>query len=344
MTVKSVYTSTDEEYQALRGGTGLVDYDGVGLFSVSGAGAMAFLGHAATRRADFLLEGQIATALLLRDNGTVLAEILVHCRGQEYLVEVWPAQAKAAGEQLSAAAKGHDGVTVEDIADRWRVYGVEGPESFKAAQKFLDFPVSSMAYRSFVQTEHEGVELLISRTGVTGEYGFKLHVPAEHADKLREELIGLGAREVGLDAVDICRMEMRFANLEREAAGDDVTPFDVGLQWMVDMDQDFVGAQALRDQWCDDAAREARRVPVCWQGEEGARDVPGAGAEVSVSDGAVGEVAHAVYSPKLDRVIGMARMDRPVAASGLEFTIGDATVHTVSAPFLVATSFSVPME
>jgi aminomethyltransferase len=344
--VKSVYTTTDEEYQALRHGTGLVDYEGVGLYRVSGAGAAAFLGRATSRGVDFLLEGQISTALLLRENGTVVAEALVHCRGEDYLVEVWPEQADAAGEQLTAAAAdGSDEVEVADVGPQSRVFGVEGPESFKVAQHFLDFSVSSMAYRSFVQVDHDDVPLLISRTGVTGEYGFKLHVPTEHAEKLRGQLVDLGAREVGLDAVDACRMEMRFANLEREAAGAEITPFDVGLQWMVDINNDFIGAEALRAAWCDEAARESAPLPVCWQGGEGEAEVPASGTPLGVADAdSVGVVTHAVYSPILDRVIGTARVDRAVAASGLEFTVGSASVRTVSAPFLVATSFGVPME
>jgi aminomethyltransferase len=221
-------------------------------------------------------------------------------------------------------------VTVEDVSGESRVFGVEGPESFKVAQRFIDFPIASMAYRSFVTGDHGGAPVLVSRTGVTGEYGYKLHVPAEHADALRAELTE--GTWVGLDAVDICRMEMRFANIERESAGSSVTPFDIGLQWMVD------------DPSRLDGAADGDRRPVCWQGDEGASEVPEPGTPVCVADATVGEVAHAVHSPALNRVIGTARVDRAVAASGLELTIGDAGVRTISAPFLVATSFGVPME
>ena len=65
--MKNVYTDVVEEYRVLRGGTGLIDYEGLGLFRVSGAGAGRFLGDVSTRSVDFLLEGQIATALALRD-------------------------------------------------------------------------------------------------------------------------------------------------------------------------------------------------------------------------------------------------------------------------------------
>jgi aminomethyltransferase len=334
---------TVEEYEALRHGTGLIDYEGGGLFTVSGHGASAFLGHVVTRAVDFLLDGQISTSLLLSPAGTVVAEALVHCRGTDYLLEVWPAQAKAAGAHLAAAAADFADVTLCDVSSESRLLGLEGPDSFKIAQKFLTFPAASMAYRSFVLSDQGEAVTLISRTGVTGEYGFKLHVPAQRADTLRAELLSLGAHEVGGDAVDICRMEARFANLERESGGAEMTPFDFGLQWMVDLDRDFIGAEALRAGRATPAT-PATRLPVCWQAGVGTSNIPAAGASVKVSDATVGEVTHAVLSPKLGRVIGTARVMPDVAASGLDFKVGRMAVRTISAPFLVATSFGIPMD
>jgi aminomethyltransferase len=341
--MKNVYTDTGSEYQAVRGNCGLVDYEGIGLVRVTGQDASAFLGSVLTRSVDFLLEGQISSALVLTEQGTVLAEATVHCQGADYLVEIWPAQAKATVEHLVAAAAASPDATVTDVSGEYRVFGLEGPESPQLAQKLLPFPVSSMAYRSFVTAEHGGQELLVSRTGVSGEYGYKVHVPAAAADDVRSELIALGATEVGVDALNICRMEMRFANIEAESGGEPRTPFSFGLQWMVDFNHDFTGKDALQAAW--EAGLDS--APVCWVAAEGVTDAPEHGAAVSVGGSQIGTVAHAVYSPKLERVIGTALVDSKVAASGLEYTIGSAdggTVRTVSAPFLVATSFGVPLE
>lgn len=337
--MKNVFSDVEKEYQALRSRTGLVDYEGIGLFTVKGEQASSFLNHLTTRSVDFLLEGQVSNALLLKDDGTVVAEVLMHCRDDGYLLEVWPAQAERAGAHLAATAAGHDGVTLTDVSDTYRVFGIEGPESFRIAATYLPFPVASMAYNSFATNTLDGVELLVSRTGVTGEYGFKVHVPADRAETLREELLGAGATEVGLDAINVCRMETRFVNLEGESGGAEVNPFDLGLQWMVNPDGDFVGAAALKE-----AKKSQSRRPVCWESTGETATVPAAGSGVTVADRQVGEVSHAVWSPTRGRVIGTARIDAAVAASGLEFTVGDIAVRTVSAPFLVATSFGVTME
>jgi aminomethyltransferase len=347
--MKNVFTDTAEEYRTLRGTAGLVDYAGVGLIQVSGSNAAAFLGDVSSRNVDFLLEGQISAALVLDDAGAVVAEVLIHCRGTDYLVEIWPGQAERAREHILAAARSYDGAEAADLSDDFRVYGLEGPESPRLAQKFLQFPISSVAYRSFVSTDgfvstggQDGTSLLLSRTGVSGEYGYKLHVPVEAAEEVRAELIELGAREVGLDAIDVCRMEMRFPNLERESAGEEVTPFDLGLQWMVDFQHDFTGKDALLARW----EGGPRRLPVCWVAAEGLTTPPEAGAPLAVEGTEVGRVAHAVWSPTLRRVIGTARVDPSVASSDIEYSLAGPAhpVSTISAPFLVATSFGVPLE
>jgi len=224
--MKNVYTDTSSEYQAVRGASGLVDYQGIGVVQVGGSDASAFLGGVLTRSVDFLLEGQISSALVLTEQGTLLAEVAVHCQGADYLLEIWPAQAQATIEHLRSAAAGQSGVTVTDVSADYRVLGLEGPEPPQLAQKLLPFPVSSMAYRSFVNADYAGHELLVSRTGVSGEYGYKVHVPVAAAEDVRAELLSLGAAEIGVDALNVCRMEMRFANLEAESGGQPRTPFD----------------------------------------------------------------------------------------------------------------------
>ncbi|MEJ1105711.1 MULTISPECIES: glycine cleavage T C-terminal barrel domain-containing protein [unclassified Kribbella] len=340
--MESVHSDTVAEYELLRSACGLVDYTGLGLVRIAGSGASAFLGQVSTRTVDFLLEGQISSALLLNSDGTVLAEALIHCRGADYLVEIWPAQAAAATEYLVAAGNtGTYDVTVQDVSHEFHVYGIEGPQAPAIAQKFLPFPITSMSYGSFVKAPWPaGPEVLVSRTGVTGEYGYKLHVPVAAGNELREHLVGLGARPVSGAAVDVCRMEMRFANLEREADG--ATPFEVGLQWMVDFGHEFVGKDALAAHWEADPPRR----PVCWIASDLLQAIPEPGTGLGLDGEEFGAVTHAVFSPRLGRVIGTAQVDADVAAAGLTLLLEQfgRPVQTAAAPFLVATSFGVPLE
>lgn len=339
--MKRVYGDTKEEYHALRGGSGLLTYDEAGLIAVSGQGAARFVGTVCTRSADFLLEGQSSPALLLSDGGTVLAEALIHCRGRDYLIEISASAAKPGVEHLLAAAADYPDVSVEDMSDALALLAVEGPGSFRIADKYLDMAISAMAYSSIASTDWNGTEMWVSRTGVTGEYGYKFYVPTESAETLSKELAEAGAVPVGADALDICRMEMRFVNLDRECGDDDLTPFDMGLQWMVDFAHDFTGKDAV------ERARNATRqtAPVCWMSEPGAV-LTDDGKALEVEGTQIGRVVSAMYSPGLERTIGVARVSTEVAGSGLVYEVSGTgeKVSTVSAPFLVATSFGVPME
>ncbi|KUM78460.1 glycine cleavage T C-terminal barrel domain-containing protein [Streptomyces curacoi] len=339
--MKTRFTTTDEEYAALRRNTGLIHYQGAGLLTVTGPEAAGFLGRVGTRSIDFLLEGQSTASLLLREDGTIIAETLIHCWGTDYLVEIWPAQATEATAHLLAAADGFADVTVEDVSEAYTILGLEGPSSFKMAQKYLDFPIASLAYRSCAAVEWGGEAVTLSRTGITGEYGYKFIVPSAGAPRLRAELLELGAVECGKDALDICRMEVRFAGLEHEHAGGPITPFDVGLQWMLDTGQDFVGREALEQR-----SRHGGRSPVCWVADAALETAPARGTAIAVSDAEIGIVTHCVWSPTLARHIGTAVVDPAVAASGQEFQLAGTamTVRTISAPFLTATSLAVPLD
>ncbi|MGW7006230.1 glycine cleavage T C-terminal barrel domain-containing protein [Streptomyces sp. NPDC054933] len=331
------------DYAVLREKCGMVDYTGTGLLRVSGPSAAAYLGRVSTRGVDFLLEGQTINSLVLRDNGTIVAETLIHCRATDYLMEIWPAQAKHGVAHLLAAAAAYEDLVVEDVSDQLAVLGVEGPQSFKIAQKYLPFPVASLGYRNFATAQWAGRHtLMVSRTGVTGEYGYKFLVASADAEQLCSELTELGAVRCAKAAVDVCRMEVRFANLEEESAGSPVTPFDVGLQWMLDVGQEFMGRTALLDAFMAGLTR----MPVCWIAEDSLTTRPKQGTAITASDGEVGAVTHAVWSPKLERFIGSARVDAAIAASGQDFKLAgtDTVIRTVSAPFLTATSLDVPLD
>jgi glycine cleavage system aminomethyltransferase T len=152
--------------------------------------------------------------------------------------------------------------------------------------------------------------------------------------------VAAGAQPVGLAALRIARMEARFADLDTEAAGDALTPFDLGIQWMVNFgDHDFVGKDALLAYWQSEPVDK----PVCWRSDSDV--VPEQGTTVYVDGEPVGVVGFAVRSPRLQAVIGTARVRSEVAAAGVELQVGDgqAPAVTTSAPFLIPTSFGVTL-
>ena len=338
-TIPATYDGLDVEYRRLRTDRGLIDLCASGKFEVSGPAAVDFLDELCTRPVGFLIEERTMPALLLDEDGGIVADVILGCFDDHYLIEVWPAQRRAAWEHIAAQAHGRDGVSVRDRSEDLALYGVEGPQAHQTVQPFMEFTLAQLAYRSFCTTTWEGQPITIARTGVTAEYGYKILIAAEHGEALRQRLIELGALPCGLDALNVCRMESRFANIEEESPGATTSPFDLALQWMVDFGKDFIGKEHLLAQWNAGGLRR----PVCFTAEPGT--ALAAGDELGCGGTTVGRISHALYSPGLDRMVGLAHVDEEYAASGLEFlTQGDGSctvVSTCSAPFLVPMSIGV---
>lgn len=325
------------EHRAIRTTAALIDWSGAALVAVTGSNAATFVGQVTSRNVDFLLEGQSQQALVLTDDGLVVGDVIVHTSEEGYLIVAWPAEAARIREVLSLAAATQEAVTVTDRSTDLTLLGVEGPTSFRLIDPFLDFPVASFAYTATATARYRDSELLISRNGVTGEFGYLVVAPVDLREALIAEFTDGGAVLVGAGAVDTCRMEMRFPNVTGEG-GEGASPFELGLQWMVDFHGQGVGrTAALR------AATQGHR-PVCWEASEGQTEIPAAGTDVSTGGVTIGSVRRACWSPARGRVIGTAALRPDCAAVGLQITIGSAAASTVSAPFLVATSFHTPME
>lgn len=325
-------------YDAIRQGSALIDWTGTVLLEVGGPGRSDLLRAHITRDLDFLLEGQSLQALILDEQGKVLSDVIVHGLEDTVLVQVWPCRAADEIRRAFAVAAAElDDVTVVDRSEDFTVLGVEGPASFTIVDRFLDYPVSSMAYRAASTVSWEGHEVIVSRNGVTGEFGYLFLAPTTVAADLRSELISLGAVEAQGEAVDICRMEMRFPNVDAESGEDGASPFELGLQWMVDFHGGSRGTEAAL------SSAEDTDLPVCWVIDDESAQVPTVGAPVAVDGTTLGAVSHAVWSPTVGRPVGTARLRRDCAASGLALTVAGAPARTVSAPFLIATSFTTTM-
>jgi len=327
-----------EEHAWLRHEHGIVDWSGAGVFEISGDRAVDFLDAVCTRSAAFLVEERTLPALMLRDDGSIVAAVDVFCHRDRYVILVWPDQRAAVAAHLAAYASARAGVTVTDRSDATAVLGIEGPGSGRVVDALVEGGgVAQIAYKSFTVGRWPEGDLIIARIGVTAEFGYTLMLPAAQRAALHDRLVELGAHHpCGRDAVDVCRMESRFVDLERDLPDPRATPFDVGLQWMVDVTHEFTGKTALLERW----ERRGMPLPVCFTTLADQPLEPGV--TVLAGDEIVGVVTNSVWSPGLRRVIGIAHIDAEVAVPGLELAtrggLHDTPISTCSGPFVVPTS------
>jgi aminomethyltransferase len=155
-------------------------------------------------------------------------------------------------------------------------------------------------------------EVMVARTGYTGEDGFEIAFPAAQADKLWNALLGAGVKPAGLGARDTLRLEAGM-NLYGQDMDDTVNPLDAGLAWTVDLvsERDFIGKAALQSM-----GQNARFVGLILREKGG---VLRAHQKVLSASGAVGEITSGTFSPSMQQAIALARVP-------LDVQVGD-TVH-----------------
>ena len=330
------FTSLTEEYRALREKAGLLDYSYLGRLEITGENALDFLQAQLAWDIEFLMPEQSMPCLLLTGEARPVDMVMVYNQEDHFLVESSPAGRDIVSNLLKTAAPG--GVTVKDLSATFGVLGLEGPYAWQVLGQVLDFEVSVLAYQGFLAVKWAGEQLLISRSGFTAEYGYKIYAPPEVIVKLWP-VFKEKCRPVGYRVLEVAMLEVRQPNIYRELA-DDGTVIRCGFNWLVDIQKEnFCGKKALQ------AQREAGQDYLT-VGFTISRDVELAvGNPVAAVDTEVGRVSYFLYSPGLDKILGVARLKREWVASGISLQVQD--IHgqwhlapTCSAPYITPKSWS----
>jgi len=209
---------------------------------------------------------------------------------------------------LDAAAP--EGITVENLHDRYGVLAVQGTRSDEVLEA-LGLPAGH-DYMSFVETEWHGHPVIVCRTGYTGERGYELvpawNVAGELWDALMEAVQPHDGLPCGLGARDTLRTEMGYA-LHGNELSVDITPVQARVGWAVGWTKErFWGKDALV------AEKEAGPKRVAWGLLATGRGIPRAHCEVKRDGTVVGEVTSGTFSPTLKNGIALGLLSPDVAA------------------------------
>lgn len=297
------YASVRAEERAVRERAGLFDVSHMGRFEVHGEGAGEYLQGLVTNDLSRLERGEAQYNLLCDERGGVLDDLVVY-RGEPWRVVVNAANLRADLAWLRERAPA--GVRIEDRSRELALLALQGPAA-AAILPAEGVDLDHLGFFGWTLGTVAGVpQVLISRTGYTGEDGFELFVPSERAEQVWDALVEAGAAPAGLAARDVLRLEAGL-RLHGSDMGPGVNPYEAGLGWVVKLRKgDFPGRDALA------AIRQqgASRTLVGLRGE--GRTIPRHG-ETVVSPGgaALGLVTSGTWSYWLEAGIGMALLDRP---------------------------------
>jgi aminomethyltransferase len=304
------------EHKAVRTACGLFDVSHMGEFLVRGPQAMELLNYLTTNNVATLAEGQAHYSALLNERGTFEDDCLVYRFGDHFMLVVNASNMEKDLAIVTAQA-GRFEAEVMDVSKRTALLALQGPQAQQVLARHTSADLDAIKYYHFVVADVAGVQdVVVSRTGYTGEDGFELYLPAEHAVAVWNALTAQGdVTPAGLGARDTLRLEMGMA-LYGNDIDEGVTPYEAGLGWIVKLQKgDFVGREALVRQKEEGIPRKL----VGFTFDE--RAIPRHGYPVFYEGQPSGEVRSGTMSPSLGTPIGTCYLPTAGAAEGSTFEV-----------------------
>lgn len=306
------------EHRATRAGAGLFDISHMGRVEISGPAAFTLLQATTTNDVRALEPERAQYSLLCNERGGTRDDLIVYRLADRYLVVVNAGSRLRDLEWWREHAHGLD-VTLVDRTGEVAMVALQGPAAETVSQPMCDVPLARMRYYTATRARVGTHDVLVARTGYTGEDGFELMPAREDAlalwTRLLERPESVQPQPAGLGARDTLRLEAGMALYGHELT-DEITPLEAGLDRFVKLDKgEFVGRAALTIQR---TAGIARRL-VGFEMTESA--IPRQGYPVMAGEREVGVVTSGTFGPSVERAIGMAYVPASLAAEGTEITI-----------------------
>ena len=309
------YTSIADEHNATRSSVGVFDISHMGRLKFCGPNVAQFLDSVVTRRVVDLKPTQIRYGLVCTDDGGILDDVLIYGGSPDgarpYSMVVNASNREKIVHWLNHRATGSE-ISITDDTLRTAMIAVQGPKSIGLIQPLVeaDAALSSMHYYTYMNCEFDGADVLVSRTGYTGEDGVEIVCDSNIATEIWERMVDaakvVGGMAAGLAARDTLRLEAAMPLYGHELS-EAINPIQAGLDFAVNFTgRDFIGRKALERFAAD--KNQPVRVGLQLDGKR----VPRQGCPVLQGDEAIGEVTSGTFSPTFERPIAMAYV-RPTA-------------------------------
>jgi aminomethyltransferase len=297
------YEGVIPEHRAVRSDAGVFDVSHMGQFHVEGPNAHELLQSLLSNDLDKIGDGEAQYTLLTNERGGIVDDLIAYRIGaHHYLVVVNAGNREAAYAWMKE--REIRGSEIRDASDEYALLAIQGPRSLER----LGLPEAKPF--THAMGELDGVEVMVNRTGYTGELGVELMCPAEDAEELWDAIVARGVTPAGLGARDTLRLEVCYP-----LHGNDITPdtdaISAGLGWTCALGKEFSGVEELRR---IKEAGPAQKL-VAFVMEEKA--VPRNGMPITGG----GRVTSGTHSPMLDKGIGMGYVPAGSASAGTDLTI-----------------------
>ena len=330
------FDGIQEEHAAVREAAGIFDVSHMGEVEVSGPDAERLMQRLTTNDVSSLDPGDAQYSAITDDEGVMHDDTVVY-----RLPDGWDA------EFLFVPNAGHDedayerwttyrddeglDAAVENVTDDYGMVAVQGPDAPDLVAGRAGEDVRDLSMFEATGADVAGVDALVANTGYTGEAGFEVVFPADGAGAVWDAFAN-DCQPCGLGARDTLRMEYGFllSGQDFDPEENPRTPLEAGIGFVVDLDTEFVGRDAIADQ--QEAGLDQEFVGLTLD----ERGVPRHGYAITTPDGdEIGEVTSGTMSPTLDEPIGLGYVDTDYADDGTSVHVqvrGTGKQATITTP------------
>lgn len=310
------YSSIIAEHKAVRNSVGVFDVSHMGEIFISGDKALDFVQEITINDASKLSPGRVEYSAMCYKDGGIVDDLLVYkINDNKYMLVV---NASNIEKDYNWMVENNNfGVDIKNESDEYSLLAIQGPNSKEVLQKICDKNLD-LEYYHFFEANIAGTEMIISRTGYTGELGFEIYFKGDEAtaEKIWNSIFEAGKefeiKPIGLGARDTLRLEMGFC-----LYGNDIdkttNPFEAGLGWITKLKKDrFISKNVLAQ--IKENGLKRKLVPMITE----ERVFPRHGYEITSNGRKIGEITSGTVSPILDKPIALGYVEKDFAFEGSE--------------------------
>ena len=335
MPIEYPATGVLAEHSAVRDRVGLFDVSHLGKASVKGSGALDFLNAILANDLNRISDGMAQYTMLCNAEGGVIDDLIAYRNSADDIFLV-PNASNTSDVVAALQAQVTPGITITNLHTEYAVLALQGPAT---AEVLTSLGVAaSIDYMSFTKIKIAQCEVILCRTGYTGEFGFELLPLWKDAEKVWDALVAAIAPfdglVCGLGARDTLRTEMGYP-LHGHELSLEITPVQAHASWAVGWKKEkFSGDVVLRSERTNGPRRFMHGLKSLDRG------IPRAGMKVKDSEGIeVGEVTSGTFSPTLKNGIALALLDSSVSLGAvvvIDVRGRESQAEVVNLPFVAS--------